>query len=119
MPTPTDKEKLKESNRRNKHLLVFLALQTAIVILLCIITQQLINTTKKLTEQNKTLKTHLAKGTYEEYAKQEVYRVCNQSRISPSVTEAECAELQDKYNMRFICEERNAQPDNICWVETK
>jgi hypothetical protein len=51
--------------------------------------------------------------------KRDVYRVCNQSRISSTITEGSCADLQDATNTEFLCAENNTSPNNICWVEVK
>lgn len=48
-----------------------------------------------------------------------VYAVCNQSRISPDISEAECGRLQDKWHREFLCQANNMDPKNICWVEVK
>lgn len=48
-----------------------------------------------------------------------VYSVCNQSRISPTITEGECGRLQDKWNIEFICAANNQNPNTRCWTESK
>lgn len=48
-----------------------------------------------------------------------VYQVCNESRISATISERGCADLQDQLHMEFLCEQANDRPDNHCWVENK
>lgn len=54
-----------------------------------------------------------------ESAKRLVYSVCNDSRMSPTITEQQCGDLQDQTGTEFLCEEANTSPTNICWVEVK
>jgi len=46
-----------------------------------------------------------------------VYTVCNESRISPTITEQACGDLLDKTHTRFTCSDRNTSPTNICTVK--
>lgn len=50
-----------------------------------------------------------------------VYDYCNHSRIldEPKTSEQTCGDLQDFYNVEFLCSERNSQYNNTCWVEEK
>lgn len=48
---------------------------------------------------------------------QAVYDVCNQSRISVGINETQCADLQVKYGIEFLCEQANRSVDNHCWTE--
>lgn len=48
-----------------------------------------------------------------------VYAVCNESRISPTITETECGQLQDKWGIEFLCQANNTDPQNHCWTEQK
>lgn len=48
-----------------------------------------------------------------------VYQVCNESRISLSINERGCGDLQDQLHMEFVCEHNNTDPDNHCQVEEK
>lgn len=50
-----------------------------------------------------------------------VYDYCNHSRIldEPRTSEQTCGDLQDFYNVEFLCSERNNQTNNTCWVEEK
>lgn len=50
-----------------------------------------------------------------------VYDYCNHSRIQdePKTSEQTCGDLQDHYNVEFLCSERNSQTNNTCWVEGK
>lgn len=50
---------------------------------------------------------------------QQVYDICNITRISPNITEEQCAYAQDVSNTEFLCEHANTSPDNHCWVEFK
>lgn len=52
-------------------------------------------------------------------AAQEVYAVCQASRMSATITEQHCADLQDKYDIEFLCEDANTLASNHCWVEVK
>lgn len=50
----------------------------------------------------------------------EVYAVCNNARLEISGTsEAHCGDLQDRYHIEFLCNERNASQTNHCWTEIK
>ncbi len=51
--------------------------------------------------------------------KQLVYAICNESRISSTIDERGCADLQDQLNMEFLCMDNNTSPSNYCWVEAK
>lgn len=46
-----------------------------------------------------------------------VYTVCNNSRLSPTINERECADLQAELDVEFICEQRNDLVTNTCWTE--
>lgn len=48
-----------------------------------------------------------------------VYIVCNDSRMSATVTEASCAALQDVTRTEFLCEDMGTSSDIRCWVEDK
>lgn len=50
-----------------------------------------------------------------------VYDYCNHSRIldEPKTSEQTCGDLQDFYNVEFLCSERNNSYNNTCWVEEK
>ena len=48
-----------------------------------------------------------------------VYAVCNTSRISPTINETECGQLQDKWHIEFLCRDNNTDPNNVCWTEQK
>lgn len=48
-----------------------------------------------------------------------VYVTCNDSRISWDVSEMECDELQATTDSEFLCQARNMDPANHCWVEDK
>lgn len=52
-------------------------------------------------------------------AKQLVYSVCNESRISATINETQCGDMQDETNTEFLCEANNTSPINYCWVEVK
>lgn len=55
-----------------------------------------------------------------ESAAREVYAVCNSARQEISGTsEQACGDLQDKYNIEFLCEARNSEASNHCWTEVK
>lgn len=49
--------------------------------------------------------------------KQVVYDTCNQARMSLEITEHQCADLQAKYRIEFLCQENNRLPSNTCWTE--
>lgn len=51
--------------------------------------------------------------------KQLVYDVCNESRLSASINETQCGDMQDETNTEFLCEANNTSPTNYCWVEVK
>lgn len=48
-----------------------------------------------------------------------VYDICQQSRISPTISEDGCAQIQDALGYEYLCQANNASPDNHCWVERK
>ncbi len=49
-----------------------------------------------------------------------VYSVCNQARQEINgASEQDCGELQDKFNIKFSCENRNSLASNKCWTEDK
>lgn len=48
-----------------------------------------------------------------------VYAVCNESRISLTITEKECGQLQDLWHIEFLCKANNTDPANVCWTEKK
>jgi hypothetical protein len=50
---------------------------------------------------------------------QNVFDVCNDSRISKDISENNCGTLQDNYDMEFICKQNNNSVNNLCWVEYK
>lgn len=45
-----------------------------------------------------------------------IYHVCNESRVSRTINEKECGELQDRFGKVFLCERHNMNVDNHCWV---
>jgi hypothetical protein len=49
----------------------------------------------------------------------EVYTTCNESRMSDTINETKCGDLQDKYGIEFLCEQRNNLSTNTCWTEAK
>jgi hypothetical protein len=51
--------------------------------------------------------------------KEVVYQMCQSSRMTDSVAEQTCADLQDHYNIEFLCEQNNKSSSNHCWVEEK
>lgn len=50
-----------------------------------------------------------------------VYQYCNHSRIQdePVSSEQTCGDLQDFYNVEFLCSKYNKSYNNTCWVEEK
>lgn len=46
-----------------------------------------------------------------------IYQVCNQARISPTIDERGCADLQDVLHYKFLCADNNTNPTTHCWVE--
>ncbi len=48
-----------------------------------------------------------------------VYKVCNESRISSTIDEKGCGELQDALHYEFLCETNNTNPATHCWVEKR
>lgn len=46
-----------------------------------------------------------------------VYETCQQSRMSPTIDERGCADLQDQLGYEYLCKANNASADNVCWVE--
>jgi hypothetical protein len=48
-----------------------------------------------------------------------VYQVCNESRMSETISERGCGDLQDQLHLEFLCKQANTRPDNHCWVENK
>lgn len=48
-----------------------------------------------------------------------VYQVCNESRISPTIDERGCGDLQDQTHTEFLCDANNVLVSNHCWVEVK
>lgn len=53
-------------------------------------------------------------------AKREVYAVCNSARLELNgASEEACGQVQDKYNIEFLCEANNNLPATNCWTEAK
>lgn len=53
-------------------------------------------------------------------AAREVYAVCNSARQEISgISEQACGDLQDKYNIEFLCQANNSEASNNCWTEVK
>lgn len=50
---------------------------------------------------------------------EQVYETCNQSRVSPTVSEEACGALQDAYGIEFLCKDHNSEPQTVCWTEVK
>lgn len=50
-------------------------------------------------------------------AREMIFNVCNQSRISATIKESQCADLQTSYGIEFLCSERNTNPATYCWTE--
>ena len=49
-----------------------------------------------------------------------VYQICNSARQEVNgQSEQECGRAQDRTGTEFLCEQRNADPSNHCWVEEK
>lgn len=48
-----------------------------------------------------------------------VYDICQQSRISPTIDERGCADLQDQLGYEYLCQANNMSVNNHCWVERK
>ena len=48
-----------------------------------------------------------------------VYQVCSASRTSDKVQQNTCADLQQFYNVEYLCTANNTSPSNDCWVEDK
>lgn len=49
-----------------------------------------------------------------------VYEVCQASRTNSKPyhpAEMTCGDLQDFYNVEYVCKERNSSTYNKCWVE--
>lgn len=46
-----------------------------------------------------------------------VLAMCNESRVYDTVSEEMCGELQDYYSVEFMCDNRNKEINNPCWVE--
>lgn len=51
--------------------------------------------------------------------KQVVYDMCQASRISDTVSESTCGELQERYNAEYLCDQNNKNASTHCWVEMK
>lgn len=50
----------------------------------------------------------------------EVYAVCNSARQELSgASENQCGNLQDRYNIEFLCNANNSSADTHCWTEIK
>lgn len=50
--------------------------------------------------------------------KEQVYNACNQARQEINMfTENYCGALQDDYNLKFVCESRDSNPNTKCRVE--
>lgn len=55
-----------------------------------------------------------------ENAKKLVYNVCNDARLEVSGdSEEACGQVQDKYNIEFLCESNNWLASTHCWTEAK
>lgn len=52
-------------------------------------------------------------------ASEQVYAVCQQSRLSPTIDERGCADLQDQLHVEYLCDHNNNLESNHCWTETK
>lgn len=63
---------------------------------------------------------HALNNAAAQSAAREVYAVCNSARQEMSgASEQACGDLQDKYNIEFLCEARNSEASNHCWTEIK
>ena len=50
--------------------------------------------------------------------KEQVYSACNRARQEINMfTENYCGALQDDYNLKFVCESRDSNPNTKCRVE--
>lgn len=102
-----------------------LAMFTAVISVIGLITVQVQNSQNtnayNLVSATKTAQAQEAtdRKTQLENQEQHVYDVCNDSRISATISENNCGYLQDRYNMEFICKENNTSVNNMCWVEYK
>lgn len=55
---------------------------------------------------------------FEPESVQQVKEACtNSNKVIDGGKEQSCAELQDKYNMEFLCD--GVEASSHCWVETK
>lgn len=52
-------------------------------------------------------------------AAQEVFDICQASRIGNTQSEQRCGDVQDLYQYEYVCEQRNSSSANHCWVESK
>lgn len=50
---------------------------------------------------------------------EQVYSVCQESRISDTIPEEYCAYAQDENGVEYICEQANKDPNNNCYIEVK
>lgn len=48
----------------------------------------------------------------------EVYAACQASRMSATLSEKHCGELQDKYKIEYLCKQNNTLVSNHCWTES-
>lgn len=48
-----------------------------------------------------------------------VYTICNESRLSPTIHEEQCGNIQDATHTEFLCASNNTSPATHCWVEDK
>jgi len=56
---------------------------------------------------------------HQEYSAHDlVYDVCQRTRMSPTESEALCAEVQDQFHYQYHCMERNNLASNHCWVDS-
>lgn len=47
------------------------------------------------------------------------YKICQESRMDPAISERQCAELQDAFNVEYLCSGIGTQADMHCFVEDK
>lgn len=48
---------------------------------------------------------------------QDVYSICEQSRLSATIDEQQCAAIQESTGFEYLCANNNNLSNNHCWVE--
>jgi len=106
-------------NNHNKALILTV---TAIVLVCMSYTVGLHVDSQHAAAASSTASTVLSPSLHDEYRMgvlSTVYAICNESRISATINETQCGDIQDSTQTEYLCKENNSLSTTYCWTEDK